>query len=154
MHVFIAKLAYFQGRYRPRHPEKYVGDPNNIIFRSSWELIVCKFFDMNPNVLNWGSEEFSIQYIKPTDGRVHRYFPDFIVKVRNKQGQIETWVVEVKPHNQSVPPKDSSRKKRSTLLEQQTTFLVNQAKWKAIKEYCAKSGWKFKVLTEHELGLK
>ena len=145
--------TYFQGRFRPKHPEKYVGDINNIIFRSSWETKFSAWCDSNPNVLKWGSEEFSINYIKPTDGKIHRYFPDYIIKTRNKQGEIETWVVEVKPYCQSVPPKITPKKRKATLLQEQQTFLINQAKWKAMKQYCDKVGWKFKVITEKELAL-
>lgn len=145
--------AYYQGKYRLKNPEKYIGDPNNIIFRSSWEAMFSVFCDKNPNVLQWGSEEFSINYIKPTDGKVHRYFPDYIIKIRTRDQKIETWVVEIKPHSQSVPPVVTPRKKKKTLLEEQTTFLINQAKWKAMKAYCDKVGWKFKVVTEKELGI-
>lgn len=111
------------------------------------------FCDSNPNVLNWGSEELAVNYIKPTDGRVHRYFPDFIIKIRTKDDQIETWVVEIKPYCQSVPPKITPRKRQKTIIEEQTTYLINQAKWKAMKAYCDKVGWKFKVVTEKELNL-
>ena len=144
---------YDQGYYRPRHPEKYVGNPNNIIYRSSWERIFCKWVDMNPAILSWSSEEICIPYIKPTDGAVHRYFPDYIIKVKDRTGKITTWMVEIKPYNQSVPPVPSKRKRQSTLLQEQATYLINQYKWKAAKEFCAKKGWVFKVITEKELGL-
>jgi hypothetical protein len=32
-----------QGYFKPRHPEKYVGDVNKIRFMSSWELQADKF---------------------------------------------------------------------------------------------------------------
>jgi hypothetical protein len=69
-----------QGYFKPRHPEKYVGDVNKIRFMSSWELQADKFLDDNPNVLRWSSEEIVIPYVKPTDGKVHRYYPDYWVE--------------------------------------------------------------------------
>lgn len=112
-----------------------------------------KFCDLNPNVLRWGSEEFCVNYIKPTDGKVHRYFPDYILKIKTKDNVIETWVVEIKPYAQSVPPVVTPKKRKKTLLEEQATFLTNQAKWKAMKAYCDKVGWKFRVVTEKDLGI-
>jgi hypothetical protein len=72
------------GIYNPRYPEKYAGNVTNIQFRSSWEAAFMQFVDLNPNVVSWGSEEIAIPYIKPTDGKVHRYIPDFWMKVKNK----------------------------------------------------------------------
>lgn len=34
------------------------------------------------------------------------------------------------------------------------TWGVNEAKWKAAEEYCKDRGWKFIIMTEHELGIK
>jgi len=61
-----------------------------------------KVFDENPNVISWGSEEICIPYKSPVDGKIHRYYPDFIVELKNKQGEIETLVIEVKPSKQTV----------------------------------------------------
>ena len=44
------------------------------------------FCDHTPSIVEWGSEEVIIPYRCPTDGRVHRYYPDFYVKVVDKQG--------------------------------------------------------------------
>lgn len=79
-------MATYKGRYKPKHPQKYKGDPSNIIYRSSWELKFMKWCDMRPDVLEWQSEEFFIPYKHPIDGKMHRYFPDFYVKVRTKKG--------------------------------------------------------------------
>ena len=62
-------------------------------------------------------------------------------------------MIEVKPYKQSVPPVITPRKRKQTILEEQTTFLVNQAKWSAARQYCEKRGWKFIVITERELGI-
>ena len=142
-----------KSKYRPSFPKKYKGDPNNIICRSSWERKFCHWCDLNENILEWGSEEFFIPYISPVDNRVHRYYPDFIIKVKESTGKIKTYVIEVKPARQTVPPKKKSRVTKSFLYEAQT-YAVNQAKWKAAEEWCADRLLEFKVITEKELGIK
>ena len=142
-----------KSRYKPSFPRKYKGDPNNIICRSSWERRFCRYCDHNENILEWGSEEFWIPYISPKDNRVHRYFPDFIIKVKEQTGQIKTYVIEVKPQKQTLPPKKRTRVTKSYIYECQT-YAVNQAKWKAAQEFCADRRIEFKLITENELGLK
>ena len=100
-----------------------------------------------------GSEEFYIPYISPLDNRVHRYFPDFIIKVKESTGQIKTYVIEVKPKKQTRPPKTPKRKTKSYLYECKT-YAVNQLKWKAAVEFCEDRRIKFKIITEDELGIK
>ncbi len=89
----------YKGRFIPNNPKKYNGDPNHIIYRSSWEVRVMKYLDENPNVIWWASEELPIPYRSPVDNRIHRYFPDFIVKVRRKDGLVMTYILEVKPES-------------------------------------------------------
>ena len=139
--------------YKPSYPKKYKGDPNNIICRSSWERLFCRWCDLNENILEWGSEEFWIPYLSPVDNRIHRYFPDFIIKVKEQTGSIKTYVIEVKPKKQTIPPKQKSRVTKSYLYEAKT-YAVNQSKWKAAKEWCADRLLEFKVITEEELGIK
>src|SRR5210317_1245582 len=86
-----------KGYFKPRNPSKYNGDPTNIIYRSSWEKRCMIYFDKNTNVIKWSSEEMFVPYKSPIDGRYHRYFPDFIIKIKNKLGLIETVMIEVKP---------------------------------------------------------
>lgn len=109
--------------------------------------------DMNTNILEWGSEEIIIPYKSPIDSKWHRYFPDFYIKIRNKQGIIEKYLIEVKPKYQVIGPKPGS-KKTKTYINEVKTFAVNSAKWKAAEEYCKDRLWKFKILTENELGIK
>ena len=142
-----------KSRYRPKNPNKYKGDYNNIICRSSWERKFCHYCDLNENILEWGSEEFWIPYVSPIDKRVHRYFPDFIMKVKESNGQIKTYVVEVKPKKQTIEPKKRSRVTKSYIYECKT-YAVNQAKWKAAKEFCDDRLINFKIITENELGIK
>ena len=144
-------MAY-KGKFTPRDPKKYMGNPTNIIYRSSWELRVMNYFDRNPNILQWASEEFSIPYISPIDGRRHRYYPDFMIKSREKDGRISTRVIEVKPKKQCQPPKKRSKITKAYLSEVKA-WGINSAKWNAAKEFCADRKWDFVILTEQELGL-
>tara|TARA_B100000427_G_scaffold152710_1_gene127240 strand:- start:2876 stop:3262 length:387 start_codon:yes stop_codon:yes gene_type:complete len=101
-------MAY-KGKYQPSHPRKYKGDPTNIIFRSLWERKFMVYCDKNSNILEWNSEEIAIPYISPVDGKPHRYFPDFYMKVKETNGQIKRYVIEVKPLKQCSPPKKPKR---------------------------------------------
>lgn len=141
-----------KGFFRPKNKGKYIGDPSNIIYRSHWEFVLMSFLDKHEDVIKWGSEELAIPYKDPIDGRYHRYFPDFIVKKKDKNGKIETVVIEVKPHAQTKEP---MRKKTITkrYLEEVRTWGKNSAKWTAAEKYCKERGWKFEIFTEHDLGL-
>ena len=136
--------------FKPKHPEKYLGDPSKIICRSSWERKFCHWCDTRPGVVQWQSEEFFIPYIKPTDMQVHRYFPDFRIDVLGVDGKIQTLVIEIKPKHQTQPPAAPKRRTQKYLAEV-ATFAVNQAKWTAAQTYCQKRGWQFMVLTEDHL---
>jgi hypothetical protein len=142
-----------KSKYNPEYPQKYKGNPNNIICRSSWERKFCRWCDLSEHIISWGSEEFYIPYISPVDNRVHKYFPDFIIKVKEQTGEIKTYVIEVKPKKQTVPPQKKSRVTKSYIHEAKTNA-VNQAKWKAAKEFCADRMIEFKVITEDNLGIK
>ena len=143
----------YKGRYQPNNPLKYKGNFRNIIYRSLWELKFMKYCDSNQNILEWGSEEFFIRYISPIDNRAHRYFPDFYIKVRESNGQIKKYVIEIKPKKQCIEPKVQKRKTKSYIREV-CEYAKNQAKWEAATEYCKDRKLEFKVLTENELGIK
>lgn len=145
-----------KGFFKPRNPQKYKGDPTQIIYRSSWELKLMGYLDAHPDVLQWASEELAIPYKSPVDNRIHRYFPDFIVKQRNQAGVVETLLIEVKPFVQTQPPPAHTGKKKPTkrYITEVMTWGVNNAKWKAAQEYCKDRQWKFMIMTEHELGIK
>ena len=106
--------------------------------------------DRNINVEEWGSEEIIIPYISPVDGRVHRYFPDFYVRARTKTGGKTRLIIEVKPLKQTQTPKKQQRRTKKYLNEVRT-YAVNDAKWKAAREYCKDRQMVFMILTEKEL---
>ena len=143
-----------KGYFKPRNPSKYNGDPTNIIYRSSWEKRCMIYFDKNTNVLKWSSEEMFVPYKSPIDGRYHRYFPDFIIKIKNKSGQLETVMIEVKPFYQTQEPKKKdSGKLTKRYINEVKTYAINRYKWDAAEDYCKDRQWRFQILTENELGL-
>ena len=144
-------MAY-RGKYYPSFPRKYKGDPNNIIYRSLWERKFMVYCDKNTKILEWGSEEIALPYISPHDSRVHRYFPDFYIKVQENTGKIKRYLIEVKPLKQTVRPKKPKRQTKGYIREA-FEYARNQAKWKAAREYCADRMWEFKVITEKELDI-
>lgn len=142
---------YHQGRYRVKNPAKYVGDLNNVIFRSSWELRVLQWLDNNPSIVYFSSEELVIPYFDPVTQRRRRYFPDFLVKVKTKSGEMKTTVIEVKPFAQTQlrAPKRHTRK----FLGEVAQYSINKAKWDAAIRFCEEQGWNFQIITEKDLGL-
>ena len=143
---------YHQGKFTPKNPQKYFGDPTNIIFRSGWERKLFIWLDTNPNVLKWGSEEIFVMYKSPVDQRPHRYFPDIIAMMKTKTGEVVKFMIEVKPKKQTQPP-TKPKKVTKRYLEEIETYAVNLAKWEAAKEYCNEKNFVFKILTEDHLGL-
>jgi len=142
--------GFHQGVYTPKYPDKYIGDVTKIVFRSSWELEMNKFLDNNPNIVEWASEELSIPYIKPTDGRVHKYFVDYYIKYFDKQGNVIKELIEVKPEKQTKAPKRVGKNKRTQLYEQ-VTYAINIAKWKAATNFANQHGMKFRIITEKNM---
>jgi hypothetical protein len=141
---------YKQGLFKPQNPKKYIGDPTNIVYRSGWEKRVMDWCDTNLNVIRWASEEISIPYLSPIDNKYHRYFTDFYVEARGRDGGIRKMIIEVKPKAQTQEPKRPQRTTKRYITEVMT-YGVNQAKWKAAEEFCKDKGWEFLLLTETEL---
>ena len=145
-------MAY-KGKYKPLRPYKYKGNPTKVTYRSLWERKFMQYCDDNINVLEWASEEMFVWYKSPVDNRAHRYFPDFYIKVKENNGAIKKYIIEVKPKRQTKPPAKPKRQTRGYLREA-FEYAKNKAKWKAANEWCLDRGYEFKVLTENELGIK
>lgn len=150
---------YYQGKFKPKNPQKYQGDVDDICYRSSWELATFMWLDSTPGVVKWASETLVVPYIldkqiinetigpdfKP-DGKFHRYYIDLQITFANGS----KYLVEIKPHAQTMPPKQRQRKTRKYMIEL-LTYVQNQSKWKAAREWAEENGWKFQVWTEKEL---
>lgn len=143
---------YKQGMFVPKFPQKYAGDHSKVIFRSSWEYHFMRYCDMNENVISWSSEEIVVPYYFDIDGKNHRYFVDFWMKVKKPDGSIETLLIEIKPKGQIIKPKVKKMNKSNE--EKVLTWLKNQCKWKAAEEFARQRGWTFRVLAEDDLGIK
>lgn len=143
-------MAY-KTKFNPQNPTKYIGDITKINCRSLWERKFCKFLDENSSIIRWSFENLKIPYLSPIDNNVHIYYPDFIVEKKNKNGDIETVVIEIKPEKQTKQPKMGKRKSKKSLLNENITYEINRKKWEAAKEFCEKHSWKFLILTEKEL---
>jgi len=139
-----------KGRFSPRNIKKYRGDHRNIIYRSSWELKFMKYCDMNRSILEWGSEEIVIPYRSPLDGKVHRYFVDFYIKVQDVNNNIQKYLIEVKPKKQTREPK-VQKKVTKRYINEVTEYAKNKAKWEAAQEFCEDRNYKFMLITEDEL---
>ena len=117
-----------KGRYRPLHPEKYMGNVKRITYRSLWERRFMLYCDRSDQIVEWASEELHIPYVSPKDNKWHNYYPDFIIKTADGR----TVIVEIKP-------------------KQQTRWAINKAKWWYAENFCKRNEYEFKVLTEKEL---
>lgn len=137
-----------QGIYNPVNRDKYTGKgyPR---YLSSWELKFFKWCDRNPRVVSWASENVCLPYISPVDGRMHRYYVDNTVHIK-EGSKVVKYLIEIKPSKQTRPPGAHGNKKRSTIIHENVTWQVNQAKWTAAKCWCDKNGYIFQIVTEKE----
>ena len=136
-------MRTLKGFFTPTNPEKYIGK-GNIIYRSSWELLVCQSCDKHPAILHWASEPFSIPYVNPVTKRSSVYIPDFLVIYQDKAGNQHNEVWEIKPNNQSFV--ESAKRKSDKLA-----LAVNIAKWDAARKYCANKGLAFRIINEEHI---
>ena len=141
----------YKGKFKPKYPKKYQGDIKEIVYRSSWELKMMKYCDTSKSIVEWGSEELVIPYLSPWDNRYHRYFPDFYVKVRTKNGSLKKYIIEVKPKNQCTPPERNPKRRTGVWYNKVKTWGINKAKWKSATEFCLDNNMEFKILTEDHL---
>ena len=140
-------MAY-KTKYFPINPSKYIGR-NNIICRSLWERKFCKYLDTNRNVIRWTFESIRIPYISPLDNKPQMYIPDFLIEIKNKDGEVETILIEIKPKKQTKKPE--MKKSKKSFLTETRTFMINEAKWISAKKYCDDNDIKFQILTEDEI---
>lgn len=144
-------MAY-SGKFRPKNVKKYKGDPTKVTYRSLWERQVLKFLDSHPSVVQYSSEEVVVPYRCKTDRKLHRYFPDMYVKMKNGK----EYLIEVKPKCETIPPKPTKKKTRRSINEV-LTYAKNTSKWEAAEMFCQKRGWIFQIWDEEviqSLGIK
>ena len=147
---FMSNVPAKNGEYVPINEDKYIGK-NLPKCRSSWERLFCNWLDNNPAVINWSSEIMHIEYFDPVKRKKRRYYPDFLMKIEDKQGKLITYLVEIKPYKESHPPRADRRKTKKTRMIEETKWMTNNAKFEAAKKYCRQKGWIFKIITEKQL---
>lgn len=144
---------FYSGTYQVVNKDKYIGTKNPK-YRSSWEARFLYHLDMNRNVKKWGYECVKVPYINQIDGQVHRYYPDFYAEILNSKGELNKFIIEIKPLKQSNPPKqpkNNNQKAHRRYMAEASVYIVNQCKWKAAVAFCQKHDLIFKVLTENDL---
>jgi hypothetical protein len=145
----------YKGFYTVINPKKYVGDIKNVVFRSLWERKLCVFSDKSNSVLKWASEPVAIPYYSEIDHKMHRYFPDFIIQYKNKKDEIVIDLIEVKPYKETMAPvKGRGKNAKGNFIQASITFKRNSEKWAAAEIYADKHNMSFRIMTEHELGIK
>jgi hypothetical protein len=145
-----------QNYFTPRFPDKCINSLSGkpVIYRSSWEKRFFNYCDMNANVVKWGSEIISIPYIHQLDNKKHTYYPDIYCEIKNKEGVVEKFIIEIKPKNQLDKPRLPKTKTKKALKNfnySMTQYIKNQDKWKYAKMYCETRNYKFKIMTEENL---
>ena len=141
----------YKGKYRPQNPEKYMGDSRNIIYRSMWDRKCMKYFDNNPSIVKWASEELAIPYYDSLGKKIRNYYPDFLIKIKNKDGQQKTHLIEVKPSKDLKPPIAVQGKKKSTVLYEMKTYQMNRDKFASARKWCNDRNIIFDIWTEKHL---
>jgi hypothetical protein len=145
--------GFKQGYYKPKNPQKYKGS-FPIIYRSSWERKFCHWCDHNENVVFWMSEPFSIDYFNLLDKRIHKYYPDFYIRIKKVENDTEIFeniVVEIKPKSQLQKPSEPKRKTQKAMQNYKTgyeTYVRNLCKADALNKAAKNGNFKVMLLTE------
>ena len=143
---------YHKGKYKLKNPQKYLGNVDDVVYRSGWERSAFIWLDKSPDVKGWVSEEIVIPYRCATDNRMHKYYIDIYYEtVENKR-----FLIEIKPEKQTLPPKAPSRRTKK-FLNEQLTYAKNVSKWKAAEEFAKDNGLVFAIWTENimkSIGIK
>ena len=161
-----------QGYYKCQHPEKYIGNPQLIIYRSGYELTFCRWCDFSPSILRWSSEPMKVPYankvsklaecqkynLNPNDPKnweIKNYNLDFWCEIKKDENTVEKWFVEIKPSSElkkPIPPdKNAPLKVQRKFVNEAKRYLINEEKFKSLNAWAEKSGGKFYVFTEIQL---
>lgn len=144
------------GFFKPKNPEKYIGDLNKIIYRSGLELSFFKEMDDDKSVIKWEAEpeHLKVRYHSPIDAKYHTYYPDaYCEKIVN--GALVKFLIEVKPKKYVLQPKvpklngdSSDSKKRSRFEASKRRFIIIHQKRKSAERLATLKGMKYIFITE------
>ena len=112
------------------------------------------YCDGKSDILKWSSEPIKIRYVSPIDNKIHLYYPDFYMCVRQQDGSEIEYIVEVKPSKQLKKPKKPKRQTKKAMSNYRYAakeYLKNNAKAIAAQAYAKEKGMKFIILTEKTL---
>lgn len=141
-------MAY-KGKFTPKHPEKYAGDlTKKIIWRSLWEREFMILLDTSSSILHWNSEDTIVRYLSPVDKKMHRYFIDFWVEIKEKDGRIVQKLIEIKPYAQSIQPRKNKKRNSRRYINDVKRYGINQAKWYYARHFAEQHDMEFIVMTE------
>jgi hypothetical protein len=160
----VGNGRFRQGVFKPENPHKCINSVapekfGKLIYRSSWELRMARWCDTNANVINWGMECIIIPYTSRVSiaegGRSERrYFIDFYVELKQIDGSIKKLCIEVKPKDQTSPPKEPKKKTTKAMQNYQDrmrSYIINEDKWKTAIQFCKNNGMEFKIMTEDQI---
>ena len=140
-------MAY-KGKYKIKNPDKYIGDADAVVYRSSWERAAFVWCEQNDTIVAWSSEEIIIRYLSKVDNKIHRYYPDLFIEFSNGNKIL----VEIKPKKQTEPPvRSETGKGKNKYIGEAITYVKNVSKWEAADEFCKKNGMIFEIWDEHKL---
>lgn len=168
----LRKGETYQGYYKIQHPEKYIGNPNLVVYRSSWELSFCRWCDASPSVIRWSSEPIKVPYYdriskleeckklgldpnNPKNWIIKNYNVDFWIELNKGDNNLEKIFIEIKPADKlkkPIPPLGNcSLKEQKRFNIAAKEYLINEAKWAAMNAWAQKNNAKFYVFTEKTL---
>jgi TnsA endonuclease N terminal len=110
-----------------------------------------QFCDTTESVISWSSEEVIVPYLSPLDGKMHRYFVDFWIRIKTSDGSEQCLLIEIKPKAQTKKPIVEGKTMTRSKIQRVKDWIINSAKWEAAEAFCNSRGWKFKILTEKEI---
>ena len=156
---------YRQGLFVPKNNAKVykLNEKGGLYYRSSWELTAMKYFDLNDDVVLWGAEciEIPYQLKKPDKHGIltvtkHRYYPDFYYKLKMNDNTIREILMEVKPIEQTRPPKFKETARLTAKQLKNYEYEINEynrnmSKWEHAIKYCEMKGVEFKFLTKQQV---
>lgn len=119
-------------------------------YKSSIELKAFRYCDMNKYIVRYGIEPFAIPYVKPTTGKIHRYYIDIFIEFSTN----DKFLVEVKSSSETKPPRKPSKKTIKAIENYNKaleTYMINKSKWEAARNFAKERNLKFIILTENEL---
>ncbi len=146
--------------YHLIHPEKYLGT-TKLVCKSSWEYKFFYLCDLNQNIVSWAYEGTTVPYFNPIKGKYTLYKPDIFCNIRQPNGELKAFLIEIKPLKMTLPPtppKVPSTKSPYTMKKFETAmrryeinkynYAVNQSKWEQAKHWCLKHNITFLLVTE------